>query len=1175
MCNEELLEAAGGCVGQPARAPAPRPSTTRASHIWPSRARRRWRALRRARALGLQGPADLPHRRLLARPQPELRFVHLRPPPHRGGPVAQAPQPELVLAGSGAVGALLRHACSTWSPRASDRHPLRHVLRRPRGEMERLCAFAGLEPRPRACARTSATTRIGVGPRRRRRQRRAARPLRGAVPRGRRPPSRRAAVRRGPRAPPHPRRRRGPAPRRPASGRRSTGSRSARRSSAPSTAPRGGPPGRAPRHRRGAARPSPAARAGPPAATGEPGGRAPRTDPAARGSAAGGQGGGRPAPGGAPARDAGVGAAARRVDAAHRGDGDRRRRSHAHDGQPARGGDPPRATGRRSRSPPVGGRDGCGAAPRATCSGPARRRWPGPSAPSPPSPVPRPASSRRRPSRPSTGEVGCTAAVGAHPARRPRRWARSCASRPRSGPGASRPRRRVRCGAPSAPCERPAPTPRPPPASWPAACPIPPPTASAGRGAPPSRLASTGRSRFGIAPTRRHRSRSPRVPRPGTGARPTARWCAAAWTGAAPWLAVVAGPSAGGLRGAEPCRDAFPAAGRSAAGRRPVAHRPPRGPALRGHRHLVLPEGSRGWFRQQSGLRDHIVRSYRTVATMPAPGPVFDLDGRPDPKPGRCAAEVRRLAAGRRAARRPRLDLERAWASELPDTGDVHAAGGRAPALPRPQRRHRRGRPARTPRRGRSRRGTVSSSSISAAPAPPSGTRRSAPVADAASGGARADGSSSGPPPSADPAGPRPWRNGSAAAGAELPSAPSTRRTSRRRGPTTWSSLLEPRRAPAPRRAGGRRRAGRRGSRPRPSPARSSRPTAGSRPRAAPCSPTGPSALIAARSLDVRAPWHEYVRPVCWAPGCSAAAATAVGGGADPGGARGTGLVREWCARALGGGRQVCYQPMWSSCASTATAASRRRRCGLGAGSGCSTCARPARRARRRRVAAPAGATTTWRRAGDEPARAARRAHADAGVRPRQRLAGRRQHDAVPLRGRVAGHVPRREEPGVVEERHAERLRRRASRPTAGSAWAERVLRSSELRPGGHRVLGAGGPAAPVHPRALPATRVVVNSMDVHFLRTPARPSAAAPASTHHSARGRPGAEHLPRRRRRLAVSDKERDLLEDFLGNGRVYTLPLAEDVERSRMPLADRRGCCSSATSATSPTVRPSSTS
>ena len=41
-----------------------------------------------------------------------------------------------------------------------------------------------------------------------------------------------------------------------------------------------------------------------------------------------------------------------------------------------------------------------------------------------------------------------------------------------------------------------------------------------------------------------------------------------------------------------------------------------------------------------------------------------------------------------------------------------------------------------------------------------------------------------------------------------------------------------------------------------------------------------------------------------------------------------------------------------------------------------------------------------------------------------------------------------------------------------------------------------------------------------------------------------------------ITVSDKERDLLADFLGEGRVFTLPLAEHVPRSPYPLAERRG-------------------
>ena len=66
-------------------------------------------------------------------------------------------------------------------------------------------------------------------------------------------------------------------------------------------------------------------------------------------------------------------------------------------------------------------------------------------------------------------------------------------------------------------------------------------------------------------------------------------------------------------------------------------------------------------------------------------------------------------------------------------------------------------------------------------------------------------------------------------------------------------------------------------SRARRSPARCSARTAGSRRRAAPSSSTGRSGSSRSGSDDVSGAWHEYVRPVCWAPGLVAAASPRCG----------------------------------------------------------------------------------------------------------------------------------------------------------------------------------------------------------------------------------------------------------------------------------------------------------
>lgn len=69
-------------------------------------------------------------------------------------------------------------------------------------------------------------------------------------------------------------------------------------------------------------------------------------------------------------------------------------------------------------------------------------------------------------------------------------------------------------------------------------------------------------------------------------------------------------------------------------------------------------------------------------------------------------------------------------------------------------------------------------------------------------------------------------------------------------------------------------------------------------------------ALIAEGSADVRGPWHDYVRPVCWAPGFVAMstglwAAVDAAKGAPP-----RTLLREWCAAVWEHGASVAYEPM-------------------------------------------------------------------------------------------------------------------------------------------------------------------------------------------------------------------------------------------------------------------------
>jgi len=150
-----------------------------------------------------------------------------------------------------------------------------------------------------------------------------------------------------------------------------------------------------------------------------------------------------------------------------------------------------------------------------------------------------------------------------------------------------------------------------------------------------------------------------------------------------------------------------------------------------------------------------------------------------------------------------------------------------------------------------------------------------------------------------------------------------------------------------------------------------------------------------------------------------------------------------------------------------------------------------------------------------------------------------------------------REAQGVAEERHAHRLRQMGVATYAGFVNAEKLLRSNSFD---LALIAFWEPAAELLPkvRALsPRTRVVINSMDIHFLRN-ARRSFGQQADL-GSGFGGEAAQELNTYNAAdavLAVSDKERDLLADFLGDGRVFTLPLAEDIERSPYPLDQRRG-------------------
>lgn len=150
-----------------------------------------------------------------------------------------------------------------------------------------------------------------------------------------------------------------------------------------------------------------------------------------------------------------------------------------------------------------------------------------------------------------------------------------------------------------------------------------------------------------------------------------------------------------------------------------------------------------------------------------------------------------------------------------------------------------------------------------------------------------------------------------------------------------------------------------------------------------------------------------------------------------------------------------------------------------------------------------------------------------------------------------------REEDGVAEERHAERLRQMGVATFAGFEWVPKLLRSYDFDLAMVAFWELADELIPLIHEYSSSTRVVVNSMDIHFLRharqafgetgavdTSFGEQAAKELNVYHAADAV------------LAVSDKERALVADFVGEERVHTLPLAERIDRSEVPLSDRRG-------------------
>ncbi len=327
-----------------------------------------------------------------------------------------------------------------------------------------------------------------------------------------------------------------------------------------------------------------------------------------------------------------------------------------------------------------------------------------------------------------------------------------------------------------------------------------------------------------------------------------------------------------------------------------------------GHRYLVLPEGSRPWFRQQAEFREHVARTYRTVVDEDGAGAVFDLSEPPVAGSRSLRGEVGRLAAGM-----AHIPAVLAWtnvdvASEL-----LGFATFRSPDDDRlPYLDH-----------------SVDVVVVDALHDLDEARRVAClgviVVADAGSGVEVRDVVAEAPGP--DGARPEPvagrvlvWSSGSgerwrtqlgervAAAGADLHVGEVDAGIAATIRDYDVVVVVEPYVLPLPgviEAAAG---------------LAATDPTvalAGKVVRADGRLEAAGGMVFADRSLgliaesspDVRAPWHDYVRPVCWAPGLVAAAAALWVDVEGPVGLSGRPFVREWCAGVWERGGAVVYQP--------------------------------------------------------------------------------------------------------------------------------------------------------------------------------------------------------------------------------------------------------------------------
>ncbi|MGH9231297.1 MAG: hypothetical protein ACRD07_21650, partial [Acidimicrobiales bacterium] len=379
-----------------------------------------------------------------------------------------------------------------------------------------------------------------------------------------------------------------------------------------------------------------------------------------------------------------------------------------------------------------------------------------------------------------------------------------------------------------------------------------------------------------------------------------------AWTGDDPWLVAIPG-SPGDVRGARsPNGTPFPGTRRARALADDLSHIAHlEAQRYAGHGHLVVPEGSRPWFRQRAELCDHLLRAYRTAVDEPGAGLVFDLAKPPEPGTRSLRVAIDELAAGRDAAPAVLDCTAGALEAELPDLA-VFAPPHQRGRLP------------------------YVDGSVDVVVVDPDGdageARRVAAlgVITVASGGSApvvwsvdpvAPAVASPSPrvlvwsgPASDPRWEPALFERAVEAGASLLVAPIGAEAAGGLADHDVVLALEPHVLPLP----GTIRAAAAAASADPAMA-----VAGKVVRAdGHLESAGGTvffdrsvALVAGASADVRAPWHDYVRPVCWAPGLVAAASPLWAGVPGPPVLEGRAYLREWCAALWAHGASVSYHP--------------------------------------------------------------------------------------------------------------------------------------------------------------------------------------------------------------------------------------------------------------------------